>query len=90
MLLTSNCALPTKGTNWNRLLVSLALKVKEWAASLPETYLIQAAKGIAAIKCHWFLTSVFLLGAFWKAWKMLLHSVQPFGTFKVARTRGAL
>lgn len=88
MLLVSNCDLPTNRMNWNRLLISLAAKVSEWAVSVWDAYFIQAARRILVINCHWFLTSVFLLGEFLKAWKMLLYSLQHFGALEVERTRG--
>lgn len=70
--------LPTKRVNWNRLLISLAAEVSEWAVSVPDAYFIPAARRVLVINCHSFLTSVFLLGG-GEAWKMFLHSLSaPF------------
>lgn len=60
MLLVSNCDLPTKRMNWNRLLISLAVEVSEWAASVRDACYSQAARGVPVINCHSVLRSVFL------------------------------
>lgn len=49
MLLVSNCDPPTKRMNWNRLLISLAAEVREWAASVRDACYRQAARGVLVI-----------------------------------------
>lgn len=79
--------LPTKRVNWNRLLISLAAEVSEWAVSVPDAYFIPAARRVLVINCHSFLTSVFLLGG---GGGLEDAFTQPFSSLRVERMRGRL